>query len=125
MCGRAYSSNGLLCDSCRTGIDSAWENDMAKKSSETVHQSVDDPDIRANDPPKPAESKADRFRRLANKRVPAAVKRIGHVANLANRNQYEYTDEQRDKILTAIKDAVARLTTAFSGSKAESNGWSL
>jgi hypothetical protein len=98
---------------------------MSRPKKSDDYQSVNDPDAPATAPPKQVEPKDVRFRRLAMKRVPAAVKRIGHVAYLANRAQYEYTDEQRDKVLAAINDAVVRLKTAFSGSKSELNGWTL
>lgn len=50
------------------------------------------------------ESKAQRFVRLAKKRVPRALKAINSVAAFAG-NGYDYTDEQRDKIITALVTA--------------------
>lgn len=61
------------------------------------------------------ESKSDKFRRLAKKRVPKALKSLKAVENLAN---YEYTDEQRDKILEVILSAGKRVHNAFSGDRA-------
>lgn len=74
----------------------------------------DDPAVNKNgDDSKPVESKADRFKRLANARVPAAVKRIGHVANLALRAQYEYTPEQSALLLKTLQDAVDHVKRRF------------
>lgn len=73
----------------------------------------------------PNESKSDRFRRLANVRVPGALKRIGHVKNLAFKSTYDYTPEQAAKIVAALEDAVKLVRQAFSGSSVGSNGWSL
>lgn len=69
-----------------------------------------------NGPPK--EAKDAKFRRLANARVPAAIKRIRHVANLANRLQYTYTQEQAQKIVKLLSDEVASLQRRF---EAQSN----
>lgn len=73
----------------------------------------------------PVESKAERFRRLANRRVPAAVKHIGYVANLGNHANYEYTPEQRDKILRALRDAVDTVERAFAGNAQPKIDWTV
>ena len=52
------------------------------------------------------ETKAQRFVRLAKKRVPRAVKSVNSVAAFAGAG-YEYTDEQRDKIIAALETATA------------------
>ena len=44
------------------------------------------------------ETKAETFRRLANKRVTNALDKIRLIGNLANRGTYEYTDDQVDMI---------------------------
>lgn len=98
---------------------------MSRKKSEDAYTSVDDPDIRANGNPKPVESKADKFRRLANKRVPAAIKRLLHVANLGNSAQYESTPEQRQRIDDALSDALQRVRQSFDNEKPTTTGWSL
>jgi hypothetical protein len=98
---------------------------MSKRKATDNYESVNDPDIRANGDPKPVENKADKFRRLANKRVPAAVKRLLQVANLGNRAQYESTPEQRSKILKALNDANERVFQSFANEKPAVSGWSL
>lgn len=52
------------------------------------------------------ESKSDKFRRLAKKRVPAALAKIKNIGNLGG-SGYEYTAEQVEKIETALNNAVA------------------
>lgn len=65
---------------------------------------------------KPVEPKDVKFRRLANHRVNMAVKRIGHVANLANKNSYIFTDEEAATIVRYIQNATDDLVAAFNGS---------
>lgn len=76
-------------------------------------------------PAKPQETKAQRFRRLANRRVPVALKRIEHVRNLTNHAQYEWTAEQAERILSALRAAVEEVARGFSGAKEKKNGWAL
>lgn len=71
------------------------------------------------------EDKDTKFRRLALKRVPVALKRIRHVANLSNRSQYSYTDGQATKIVEAIKAEVLKLEMSFSGAKPPEAGFEL
>lgn len=58
------------------------------------------------------ETKEERFRRIAPRRVKAAVKRIAQVANLANTASYRCTDAQREwlqaKIIKATEDLIRR-----------------
>ena len=60
-----------------------------------------------------AESKEDRFKRLAEQRVPAALKRISLITKLANRSSYAYSDEQVQKIVASLRDEVNRVEAAF------------
>ena len=50
-----------------------------------------------------AENKADRFERLAQKRVTEVIKRLRLIANLANRRNYAYTDEHVKQIVDALE----------------------
>lgn len=63
------------------------------------------------------ESKSERFRRLANKRVSRAIKDLLHVQRLANRGQYEYTEGQAARVIEALTAALAGVRTAFAGTK--------
>lgn len=58
--------------------------------------------------------KSVKFVELANKRVNRAIKDLQLVGNLANKTNYEYTDEQAKKILRALQQEVDLLKHAFS-----------
>jgi len=58
--------------------------------------------------------KSTKFIELANKRVNRAIKDIQLVANLANRTNYEYTDEQSRKICKVLQLEIDQLKQAFS-----------
>lgn len=55
---------------------------------------------------KPKETPRSRFIRLHGKRLEAAVKRIGHVANMGNKASYESSDSEREAIITVIQESV-------------------
>lgn len=60
----------------------------------------------------PNETKIDAFRRLAQKRWPAAVKKIRLVANLGG-PAYEHTEEQANRIVESLEHEVANVKTAL------------
>ncbi len=68
----------------------------------------------------PTESKEDRFKRLASKRVAEALKRVSLIAKLANRSTYAYTEEQVQKILASLREEVSRVEAAFAPKGGES-----
>ena len=75
-----------------------------------------------------AAKKAERpvkFRQLANKRVPRALKALDSVANLSNKAVYDYTDEQRDSIVAILRSRLKSLEERFSGDAKRDVGWSL
>ena len=49
-----------------------------------------------------AETDREKFVRLANKRVNNAIKAIELIGNLSNRSNYDYTQEDVEKILMAL-----------------------
>ncbi len=49
------------------------------------------------------QEKYDTFRRLAGKRLGNALEKMELIANCANRNQYEYSPEQVEKIRNALQ----------------------
>lgn len=59
------------------------------------------------------ETKAERFVRLANRRVNNALKHVKYVGNLANRSSYSYTKEQAELITTALFTAVSDVADRF------------
>lgn len=71
------------------------------------------------------ESKADKFKRLANHRVPRLIKLFNAVASLANKSQYEWTPEQVNLIVSSLESALKRMNDRFAGSKPEDNVFKL
>jgi hypothetical protein len=57
--------------------------------------------------------RSSKFVELANKRVNRAIKDIQLVGNLANRTNYEYSEEQAKKILKALQQEIDVLKQAF------------
>jgi hypothetical protein len=71
-------------------------------------------------------SKRDKFLELANKRVSRALKDIQLVGNLANRKNYEYSDDEAKKIVKALQSEVDRVKQHFhSGAQSASNKFEL
>jgi hypothetical protein len=60
----------------------------------------------------PEETKADRFKRLAEPRVESTIKKIEIIGNLSSGN-YEYSAEQVEKILTTLRSAVDEVEKKF------------
>lgn len=59
------------------------------------------------------ETKAEAFVRLAIGRMSNVHHHLGLVANLANTNSYEYTDDQVHKILSELRKWVGMVEAAF------------
>lgn len=59
------------------------------------------------------EPKDAKFKRLASRRVPKALKAISVIGNLANRQLYQYSDAQRVAICTALQTAVEMVLEKF------------
>jgi len=62
------------------------------------------------------ESKSDKFKRLASKRVVNAIQKIELITNLAA-SSYESTPEEVTKILSALQGSVDKVKAAFSKQK--------
>ena len=58
------------------------------------------------------ESKADKFKRLAEPRVDSTIKKIKIIGNLSS-GSYEYTADQVEKILTTLRTAVDEVEKKF------------
>ena len=65
------------------------------------------------------ESKADKFRRLMNARMTATLDKIRLLSNLSNRASYEYTPEQVEKIMAALRNEIDWLEREFQPRAAE------
>ena len=59
------------------------------------------------------ETKAGRFRRLANQRGKAVIKRLDLLSNLSNTGSYEFTAEQVEKLFGAIDEHVRNAREGF------------
>jgi len=70
------------------------------------------------------ESKSDKFKRLASKRVVNAISKVELIANLAGPS-YEYAPEQVEKILGALQGSVDKVKAAFSKQKIEKTNFKL
>jgi hypothetical protein len=57
--------------------------------------------------------KAAKFVELANKRVNKALKDIQLIGNLANRQNYDFTDEQARKIVRALQQEIDAVKHSF------------
>ncbi len=64
--------------------------------------------------------KSEKFIELANRRVNRALKDLKLVANLSNRQNYEYTDEQAKKILKALQIEFDSLKQSFIAQEVDS-----
>ncbi|MCX5677553.1 MAG: hypothetical protein NTY76_00370 [Candidatus Omnitrophica bacterium] len=70
------------------------------------------------------ESKSDKFKRLASKRVVNAIQKIELITNLAA-SSYESTPEEVAKILTALQGSVDKVKAAFSKQKIDKTTFKL
>ncbi len=57
--------------------------------------------------------KRDRFKNVAAKRVQKVLDSMESLSRCANRNNYEYSDEDVSKLLKAIKEQMRTLELAF------------
>jgi ABC-type Fe3+-hydroxamate transport system substrate-binding protein len=57
--------------------------------------------------------KSAKFVELANKRVNKAIKDIKLVANLSNKQNYDYTQDQAKKIIKALQYEVEQVKQSF------------
>ena len=58
-------------------------------------------------------AKEAKFVELANKRVNKAIKDIRLIANLGNKGNYSYSDEQASKIIRALQKEVDKVKERF------------
>lgn len=62
-------------------------------------------------------SRREKFVKLAEQRVPKAIKAIQLVGNLSNKSNYSYTEEDVKKILKALREELDDLKSRFESSK--------
>jgi hypothetical protein len=56
---------------------------------------------------------SDKFKELAEKRTNNAIKQIKLIGNLANPSNYDYSDAQVKKIISALNDEIAATSRKF------------
>ncbi|OOR05656.1 hypothetical protein E1A90_16590 [Bacillus mycoides] len=57
--------------------------------------------------------KSEKFKELAEKRVSDTLKKLQLIGNLANKNNYEYTDEQVKQIIDILDSEIKSLKNKF------------
>jgi len=72
-------------------------------------------------PKKESNMKADKFVKLANKRVNRVFKQLQLIGNLSVRNHYDYTQDEVNQILNAIEKEIASVKERFSEAKRHSD----
>lgn len=70
---------------------------------------------------KMVESKREKFRKLAENRTNNALVAIARIANLSNRQTYDYEEAEARKIIKALKDAVSEVENRFTSPKGKSD----
>lgn len=88
---------------------------MARKRKEVIE----------NGEAPPPETKAEKFRRLGNHRLAAAVGRIKLIGNLGNRAQYSYSAEQANTIVNTLMQAVDAVSHEFTDKAEVASAWTL
>ena len=57
--------------------------------------------------------KKERFKRVASRRIDNIIKDIRSLSKCSNLNNYEYSDEEINKMLKAIKDELKIMETLY------------
>ena len=63
----------------------------------------------------PMDENRKRFLRLCEPRVNKALRAMELVANISNKRNYEYTKEEAEAVLAALRDAYNKICSGFSG----------
>lgn len=63
------------------------------------------------------ESKRDKFKRLAGKRVNKVIEALRIFGNLSNRAIYDYTEEDVDEIFGQLNEVITEVNDKFHGKK--------
>ena len=73
----------------------------------------------------PKESRDQKFRRVAERRVNVLLDKIRLLGQLSDRRNYEYTDAQVSKIFRAIDEELKAARTKFQGGDAKPKRFTL
>ena len=71
------------------------------------------------------ESKEERFKKVAGRRVQNVLNQMRLLRNCANRGNYAYTEEQVNKIFKAIDEEWKHVKSEFNKHKSKHQGFSL
>ena len=63
------------------------------------------------------ETRADRFKRLASHRTNSIIDKLRLLGNLSNKSNYEYSEDDVRKILSAIENQLKITKARFTGNK--------
>jgi len=83
------------------------------------------PKVVKENKPKVKESKTDTFKRIAERRVRSVLKSLRLLGNCSNRNNYEYSQEQINKIFVKISETLIDTENLFTKSKKEVESFKL
>jgi hypothetical protein len=70
-------------------------------------------------------SKEERFKKVASRRVQEILRKLRLLKNCANKNNYSYTNEQVDKIVSTIDAEWKKTKAEFNNSKPKKEEFSL
>tara|TARA_B100000989_G_C19447914_1_gene430378 strand:- start:635 stop:856 length:222 start_codon:yes stop_codon:yes gene_type:complete len=59
------------------------------------------------------ESKHERFKRIASKRMQNTLKEMSRLTNCSNTNTYEYTNRDVQKMIKTLNEKIQELRVAF------------
>ena len=59
------------------------------------------------------QEKHERFKRIASKRMQNTLKEMNRLANCANKNSYEFTTRDVQKMLKALSDKLQEIRLAY------------
>ena len=63
------------------------------------------------------EDRAQRFKRIATYRTSEVLDKLRLLGNLSNKTNYEYTDEEINKIFSAVESQLKTVKAKFASSK--------
>ena len=71
------------------------------------------------------ESRKEKFKRIASRRVQELLDKIRLLKNCSSRSSYAYTDEQVSKVFATINSELKSAREAFNRNKRKKKGFSL
>lgn len=74
---------------------------------------------------KKQETKEDRFKRIASRRVQEILYKLKLLGNCSNTSVYAYTEEDKRKIFSAIDEELKSIKALFNHSKNKENKFTL